>query len=183
MLAADVVGDLAGIFEVDGVLAHADGKRADGLFQQLGRNGAHERAVQSAAEQEADRRVGVQPLLDACDQPPPDAGAQILYVVCAVFGHGGQIGVAREMAVAVIVSGREGDDALREADQVFGFAGEHDFAAGQIAVKQRTDADGIAGRDQSAGAAVIEHHGELGVQHAEHFKAVFAVERQQNLAV
>ena len=52
-----------------------------------------------------------------------------------------------------------------------------------VAVEQRADADGVACGDQQLFAAVVQDHGELGVEVPEHVKAVLVVERQDDLAV
>ena len=52
-----------------------------------------------------------------------------------------------------------------------------------VPVEQRTDADGIAGRDEPFFAAVIKDHGELGVQMPEHIQAILVVKGQNDLAV
>ena len=52
-----------------------------------------------------------------------------------------------------------------------------------VAVEQRADTDGVACGDQQLFAAVVQDHGELGVEVPEHVKAVLVVERQDDLAV
>ena len=107
----------------------------------------------------------------------------MIHVCDGIAGHVSEIGVGGELAVAVVVSRRKGDDPGDQAHQVLGLAGEHDGAALQIAVKQRTDADGIAGGDELVLFAIVEDQRKFSVQHAEHLHAVFVVEGQQDLAV
>ena len=78
---------------------------------------------------------------------------------------------------------REGTDLLAEADKVLGLAGEHDATVIQIAVEQRPDADGVPGGDEGIRLVVIDDHGKLRVQLGKHRKAVFPVQRQNDLAV
>ena len=120
MVAADEVGHLPGVFQVDGVHIHADGKGADLLAQDLRGDGAHQTGVQAAGEEEAQRGVRVQPLLHPGDELRPDVFAHGLQVVLPVHVHGGQIGVADELAAGVVVAGREGEDLLAHADEVLG---------------------------------------------------------------
>ena len=101
----------------------------------------------------------------------------------AILRNGGQIGVADELAACVIMPWREGADLLAEADKVLGFTGEHDAAVIQIAVEQGTDADGVPCGDEGVRLVVVDNHGELGIQLGKHRKAVFPVQRQNDLAV
>ena len=57
------------------------------------------------------------------------------------------------------------------------------MAALAVAVEQRADADGVAGGNQQLFAAVIENHGKLGIQMAEHIQTVLVVQRQDDFAV
>ena len=108
VVGAQVIRHLTGVLEIDGVHIHADGKGADGLTQGVGGDGAHQAGVQTAGEQEAQRRVGVQPLFHSGDELFPDGMADCVQTVVAVSGDGGQIGVADELAVGIVVAGREG---------------------------------------------------------------------------
>ena len=75
VITADILCDLLGIFQVNGIFAHTDGKGADLLPQHQGADGAHQRGIQSAGEQEAQRSVGVQPLIHTGDQLVADGTA------------------------------------------------------------------------------------------------------------
>ena len=183
VLGADIVGDLAGIFQVDRVEIHADGKRADLLAEELGRDSTDEAGIQSAGEEEAERRVGVKPLLHAGDQLLADRAADGIEVVRGVLRDGREVGVAHELPVAVVVSRRERLDARAQADEVLRLAGKDDAAVLEIAVKQRADADGVARGDQAVLLRVVEDHRKLRVEHFKHLQPVLAVERQQDLAV
>ena len=134
---ADVIRHFSGVFQINGVLVHADGESADLLAQHQGADGAHQRGIQSAGEQEAQRSVGVQPLIHTGDQLVADGAADGLQIVMAILRDGGQVGVADELAVCVIMPRREGADLLAQADEVLGLAGEDDAAVIQIAVEQR----------------------------------------------
>ena len=48
VVSVEIVGHLLGIFQVDGVLAHADGKGADRLAELFGGNGADQTGIQPA---------------------------------------------------------------------------------------------------------------------------------------
>ena len=67
---ADIIRDLAGIFQVDGVDIHADGEGADGMREDFLRDCADKGGIQAAGEQEAHRSVRVQPFSDAVGQQP-----------------------------------------------------------------------------------------------------------------
>ena len=107
VIGVQVVSHLLGVFQVNGVLAHADGKGADGLAQLFGRNGADQAGIQTAGEQESDRRVGIQPLVHTRDELFPDVRQYIGKFILAVRGGVGDIAVPHELAVAVIAADGE----------------------------------------------------------------------------
>ena len=183
MVGVQILRHLAGVLEVDGIGTHADSKRADGLFEQLCRDGAHQAAVQAAGEQEAKRRVSIEALFHAGDELLADVGADGLQIVLADGVDLRHVAVAGELAVGIIVSGRKRHDIVHEADEVFRLAGEDDRALGVIAVVQRADADGVARRDEAAALGIIDDHGELRVEPAEHVQPLALVEREQDLTI
>ena len=183
VVGVQILRDFPRIFEVDRVRVHADGKGADGLFEQACGDGADEAAVQPAAQEEAERGVRVEPLFHARDEPFADAGADGLHIVLTIAGNGGDVAITYEFALRVVMPRREGEHMLREADEVFRLARNGDAAIRQVAVKQRADADGIARGDEVPGLPVIDHKRKFRIQLFEHGKAVFPVQRQQDLAV
>ena len=183
MVAADVVGHDAGIFQVDGILPHADGEGTDGGLALPGGDGAHQRGVQAAGQQEAHLCVGHQPLLYAGHQLVVDVGAHSLQIIIAELLDLGDIVVADEFAVLVVVSGRKRHHLAAHAHQVLGLTAKDDDALFVIAVVQRADADGVAGGDELLRLAVIEDQSILRVQHSEHVHAIFLVQRQKYLAI
>ena len=183
VVAADVVGRLTGVLEVDGVFRHADREGLDGLVELARRDGADEGGVEAAREQEADLGVSRQALADACDELVVDLGARGLEVVGADLVNCGDVAVADELSVLVVVSRREGHDRLDEPHEVFGLAREDDGPAPVVAVVERADADGVAPGDEALGLRVIDDAGELRVEQGEEVGAVFAVQRQDDLAV
>ena len=91
VIGADVIGHFAGVFQIDGILVHADGESADGLLpQHLGADGAHQRGIQAAGEQEAQRGIGVQPLIHTGDQLIADGAADGLQIIMAILRNSGQ---------------------------------------------------------------------------------------------
>ena len=52
-----------------------------------------------------------------------------------------------------------------------------------VAVEQRTDADGVAGGDETILAGIVQDQRKLRVHVAEHIQPVLVVQRQQDLAV
>ena len=184
MLAADVVGDLLCVFQVDRVLLHADGKRADGFFGKFLRDGADERGIQPAREQKSDGRVRVEPLFHARNEFFADIRAHGIEVVRNRLFHARNVLVAVKLPAAVVMPGRKGRHLpFHDGDEVFRLARKHDLPVGQIAVVERADPDGIARGNILPAVAVIDHAGELRVEAAEHFNAVQLVEREQDLAV
>ena len=183
MVAADVAGGLAGVFEVDGVLPHPDGEGADGRFALFGRHRADQRGVEPPAQEEAHLRVGDQPLFDAPDELLPDIGAGGVQAVMADRVRLRDVAVADEFPVFVVMPGREGLHLGAEADEVLGLAREDDGSVLVVAVVERADADRVAGGDIFPGFAVVEDEGELRVEHREHPDPVLPVHRQQDLAV
>ena len=183
VVGVEILGHLAGIFQVDGVLVHADGEGADGLVQDAGGHGAHQGAVQTAAEEEAQGGVRVQPLGDGGGELFPDVGADGVQVVVADRLHLGHVPVADELALVVIVSRRERPDLFHQTQQVFGFAGKENIPTAVMAVVQGADADGVPGGDVLSLGSVVEDQGKLCVQHPEHIQTVELIQGQQNLAV
>ena len=183
VVGVQILRHLAGIFQVDGVAAHADGKCADGLFEQLCRDCAHEAAVQAAGEQEAERCVGIEALLHAGDELFADVRADGLQIILTDGIDVRHVAVAGELTVGIIVAGWKRHHIVHETDKVFGLAGEDDRALGVIAVVQRADADRIARRDKTAALGVIDDHGKLCVETAEHVQPLAFVERKQDLTV
>ena len=148
VVGVEIVGNLAGVFQVDGVHVHADGKGADGLFQLPGRNGADQAGIQPAGEQKAQRRIGVQPLVHAGHQLFADVCQDGGHIVVAAGGHIGNVAVAHELAVAVVAADGERVYFLDQPHQVFGFRREGDGPRRAVPVEQRPDADGVTGGDQ-----------------------------------
>ena len=183
MVAADEVGDLAGIFQIDGVDVHADGEGADLLAQGLCRDGTHQGAVQAAAKQEAHRRIRVQALLHALDQQLPQVAAGVVDAGHPELIHVGGVGVAGELAVGPVAAGREGEDGLAQAHQVLGLAGEGHAAVGKHSIVQRADADGIARGHEGSALRVVNDQCKFRVQRLEHLQSVLTVQGQKDLAV
>ena len=183
VVAADVVGHLLGVFQVDGVLAHADGEGADGFLALTGCDGADQRGIQAAGEQEAHLGIGDQALFNAFDQLFMDFGADRLHIVHAHLVYCGDVVVADEFPVLIVVSGREGHDLAHQPHQVLGFAGKDDDAMGVVAIVQGTNADGVTGGDVALGVSIVEDQGKLRIQTAEHICAVLLIHGQQNLTV
>ena len=184
VLAAQIFCGLARIFQINGIGVHANGKGADGFAKLLGGNGAHQRGIQTAGEQEAHRGICVQTLLYACDQLFADVPQHGVHVVLHGGGHIGNVLIADEAAIAVVAANGEGPDVVAPANEVLHLGGECDLVAGLgVAVEQRTDADGVAGGDEPVLAGIVHDKRELGVHVAEHIQTVLIVQRQQDLTV
>lgn len=93
-------------------------KAPDLLAQHDGTDGAYQGGVQSAGEQEAQRGVGVQALVHSGDELVADVAADGFFIVGQILPDGGQIGVADELAVGVVMARREGADLLAQSHQV-----------------------------------------------------------------
>ena len=183
MVTVDVVRDLFRVFQVDGILAHADSKGADGLFALPGGNGAHQRGIQSAAEQETDLGVGHQTLLHTGYQLVVDVGADRFQIIGKHMIHRRDVAVADEFPVAVIMSRRKRQDFVGQPHQIFRFAGKQDRAVSVVAVIQRADADGVTGSDELLLLAVVNDTGKFRVQLFKHADAVLFIHGQQHFAV
>ena len=184
VLAAKIVRSLPGVFQVDGIGVHADGKGADGLAQFLGGNGAHQRGVEPAGKQEAYGCIGVQPLFHPGNELLADVLQDGGHIVLHGGGHIGDVLVAHKAAVAVVAADGEGTDIIAPADEVAHLGGKGDLVAGLgVAVEQRPDADGVAGGDEPILAGIVQDQSKLGVHVAEHIQSVLVVQRQQDLAV
>ena len=124
MIGAYIVGRLPGVFEVDGVLFHADGKGADGLFGLPCRNGADQGRVQAAGKEKAYSGVGHQALFYAPDQLFPDLSAGCFQIVAADLLYRGDLRKWDKGSFFVVAAGRERQDAFCQSHQVFGLAGK-----------------------------------------------------------
>ena len=116
VLASDVVCHLLGIFEVDRVLAHADGKRADRRIRLACGNCADERRIEAAREQEPDLRIRHEALFDAANELIVNLGADHIQIIVANCFRLCDVAVADELAVLVVMSGRERHDLVAERD-------------------------------------------------------------------
>ena len=183
MVAANKICYLLGVFQVNGISGHADGIGFDGLFTLPGGNGAHQGGIQTAAEQEANLGISHQPFLNTGHQLVVNVPADGFQIVMAVGIHCGNIIVADEFTVSVVMSGGEGEYLFHKAHQVLGFAGKYNGAGLIVAIIKRTDTDGIPSCNELLLFAVIQNAGVLGIQHGEHLHAVLKVQREQNLAI
>ena len=183
VVGVQVIRHLLGVLQVNGVLAHANGKGAYGLAQLFGGNGTHQAGIQAAGKQEAHRSVGIQPLIHTGHQLFADLGQGGVHIIGVVSGGIGNIAVAHKLAVAVIVADGERIDLFAQADQVLGLGSKGDVAGFAITIEQRADTDGVTRSDQPFFAAVVQNHGELGIQMIEHIQAVLVIQRQDDLAV
>ena len=96
----------------------------------------------------------------------------------------GQVEIAHELAVLIVMPGREGQDLpLDDGDEVLGLARKGDLAVRHVPVVERADADGIARGDIGTGLCVIDNAGKLRIQAGEHIRAVQFIEGQQDFAV
>ena len=183
VLRPDVVrGDLR-VFQVDGIQIHADGEGTDLPAQELCRNGTDQAGIQTAGEQEAQRRVRVQSLFHPGDQLFPDVFADRLQIIGGISGDCRQISIADKALPVIITSRREGENTRAEALQVLRFAGKGNAPVGEIAIVKGADPDGIPCSDQSAALSIIQDQSEFRVQLVKHAKPVFPVQRQQQLTV
>ncbi len=212
VIRAEIVRRLLRIFEVNGIHIHPDRECPDRAGEKTCRDRAYKRGVESSGQQEADRRVRIQPLVHRTDQKLPDLrGGFIrrrmddLRRRSAASAYAGiirriepaavrrlffkrlssfvNLRVPREDTVLPVAARREWHHPAAESHQILRFRGEDNGAVLQIAVMQRPDADRIAGRDKGTGLRVIDHHRKLGVQHGEHPHSVLVVKRQDDLTV
>ena len=96
----------------------------------------------------------------------------------------GEVEIAHEPAVLIVMPGREGQDLpLDDGDEVLRLARKGDLAVRHVPVVERADADGIARGDIGTGLCVIDNTGKLRIQAGEHIRAVQLIEGQQDLAV
>ena len=103
VVGAYVIGDLPGVFKVDGVGAHAYRKGLDGLVGEPCGDGAYQRRIKSAGEQETDGCVGVKPFLNARYHLLFYLGTGGLDIVVTDGLGAADIVVADEFAVLIVV--------------------------------------------------------------------------------
>ena len=175
MVAADIVGDLLCVFQVDGVLAHTNGKGFDRCSRLSGRNGAHQGRVQAAREQESHLCICHKPFFHTGNQFFPDMRTGCFQIITARRINLCNIAIADHFTVLPVMTGRKRHDPFRKTDQVLRLAGKEDHTLAVIAVIQRADANGIPRSDICAAFSVIDDAGELCIQHGEHIRSIFAV--------
>ena len=107
-----------------------------------------------------------------------DVFTDSLEVIVANFFDFGDVAVAGEFAVLIVVARRERHNAMAQADEVFRLAGEHNVAAFAVPVVERADTDGVARSDEAIGLGIVNNQGELGVELFEHLGTLFFVERE-----
>ena len=178
-----IVGSLPGIFQVNGVLIHPDGKSSHMLTEYPGGNGTYQAGIQPAGEEKSQRSIRVQPLVHAEDQPFPDSFTDGVYRTALVVFSCCQVRITDKFAVRIIVSGREGDDFPAETDKVLCFTCKYHASVRCSSVEQRPDSDGISCCNKFVLPAVIDDHGEFCIEHPEHIRPVFVIQRQDNFTV
>ena len=183
MIAADIIRNLFCIFKVDCIVRHTDCKRADRLVTLCRSNGANERAVKTAAEKKSHLCIGNKALFYSSRKLIVNAFADCFNVIINDLINRGYITVAHKFFTVVKMSRGERHDFIRQRNKVFRLARKHDFSALVISVKQRTDAYRVTGGDKLSAFSVIYNHCKFRVKHIEHIRSVFAVKRQDNLAV
>ena len=184
MVCADVVRDLTCILEVDRIDIHTDRIGLDRLLQKLLRNRTDERGVETTGKQEADRRVRVETLLHTLDEEIVDVVGDLLeIVVCVVFVHHGQIVIADELTILIVVSWWKWLDFMTETHEVLRLGGKCQRAVVGGAIVEGTNTDRIPRRDVVIGLCIVDDECELCVEHTEHLGAELTPERKQDLAV
>ena len=116
VLASDVVRHLLGVFEVDRVLAHADGKRADRRIRLARGDRADERRIEAAREQEPDLRIGHEALFDTANELVVNLRAHRVQIIVTDRLRLCNVAVADKFSVLVVMSGRERHDLVAERD-------------------------------------------------------------------
>ena len=146
-------------------------------------DGADERRVEAAGEQETDRGIRIQTLFHAVHQQAAQLGTDFRFCFHGEISDVGGVRILDELTVDPVVAGREGKNLIAHADQVFRLAGEGHTAAANLSVIERTDTDGIPCSNQFLLFAIPEDQGELRIQGFEHFHAIFPVEGKQDFTV
>ena len=118
MIGADVVCHLFGVFQVNGIDVHTDGKGFDGLSELLCRHSADQTGIQAAGQEEAYGGIRVQPLLNARGQFLPDLPAGGFQIVMAHRIGLTDIPVADKFPIPVVMSGRERQNFFAQPHQV-----------------------------------------------------------------
>ena len=171
VLRAQILCRLACILEVDGVPLHADGKGADGLFQDARGDGADQRAVEPARQKKAQRSVGVEAFFHARDKALADARTDLLLALARPHRCARGVAEACELAVRVKAAGRERMNFLHPTDKAARLAGERNAAFCIVAVEQRADADGVARGHKAFARVIVQNARKFRVEHTEHVRA------------
>ena len=183
VVAADIVGNLTRIFQIDRVYIHADRESTDRLIQHPLRNSADQGGIQTAGQQETHRRIRVQPFLHTVYQEAAKLCADILFTFhCKVTNICG-IGILDELPVNPVISRREWQDLLTKSHQILWFAGKDPFTVIQASVVQRPDADRVAGGNQLFLFSIPQDQGKFCIQSLKHFDAILVIQWKQDLAV
>ena len=180
---ADVVRHFLCVLQVDSVLAHADGKGADRFIGAFLRHSAYQRGVQTAAEKKTDLGIGNQPLFNTGDQLLANIFANGLQIIVTDTVYLCRIPITDELAILIIMSGREGHDFTADPHKVFCFAGKNDRTLFIVSVIEWPDADGVAGGNKRLFLRIVQDQRKFRIQHPEHGRAVLLVKGQQDFAI
>ena len=184
MVCADVVGDLTCILEVDRIDIHTDGVGLDRLLQKLLGDRTDERGVETTGKQEADRCIRIETLLHTLDEKIVDVMGDFLEIIVrVVFVHHGQVVIADELTILIVVSWWKWLDFMAETHEVLRLGGECQRAVVSGAIVEGTNTDRVPRCDVVIGLCIVDDERELCVEHAEHVGTELTPERKQDLAV
>ena len=116
VLASDVVCHLLGVFEVDRVLAHADGKRADRRIRLARGDRTDKRRIEAARKKEPDLCIGHETLFDTANELVVNLRAHRVQIIVTDRLRLCDVAVADELSVLIVMSGRERHDLVAERD-------------------------------------------------------------------
>ena len=183
VVTVNVIGNLARVFQVDGVDVHADRERADRTVQVLCRDAADQGRIKAAGQKKSDRGVRVKPFLNALHELCTDIFRDYIHTVMGIFPDIGQITVTYEFPVFIVVTGREREDFVDQLHEVLRLGSEYDRSLFIITVVQRADPDRVPRRDVGITFCIIEDKSEFRVEPAEHIRTLPLVHRKKNLTV
>lgn len=110
VLTANIIGCLPGIFQINGVFLHANGKGADRNLAFLCCHGTDQGRIQTAGQEKTDLGIGDQPLFNSGSELVMNLLAYGFHIVITVVFGFCNVTVAHKFAVFVKMSRWEGHD-------------------------------------------------------------------------
>ena len=112
-----------------------------------------------------------------------DILANVFQMIMNGFFHFCNVTVAGKCSILIIMSRWKRHDLCDQSDQVFRFTCKQNRTELIISVIQRTNADGISGRNVLFCFSIIQNQSKLCIQRRKHIYSIFLIQRKKNLTI